>query len=496
MAKKLRKFRWSSLPHLSRQHVAVQNALLAHLPQTPFERNFKPRLREALEGFLHADLDVWLSGIEVKEGATLGVSIAEPTCATVLGLAGRSEKGILEIDLGTAQSAIDRLLGGDGTDVDQQRPLSEIEEGVFSFVLLKAMAVVHETCGSERQLGLKLEGIHGALEALQARVDMSGSFAVLTFKLFIDKAVGIMRLYLPQSLIETEFQPTWPTEGPALERLLLSYADRKELVRLLRAPLAVEVGRLDLAMNDLDGLGEDDIVLVEQTDASIIRDEADEDAPSQLTGQVKCRIGSGNHGTLMGSVTVGERGRYEVAIESIVPMGEPRAMRVLFPEREDGMEEPMAEDAGRMTRTSVDAAALAAAGREALRAQAMATPSTPSTPSTTSSKAAVDDADRTGVEHSGGYDDDDGAYVEGGDDAPTPEAASLLDDVTVAMVVELGRVMVSAADVMGLRPGQVIELSRAPGEPVDLVVDGKRIGKGELVEIDGELGVRILSLAR
>jgi len=36
----------------------------------------------------------------------------------------------------------------------------------------------------------------------------------------------------------------------------------------------------------------------------------------------------------------------------------------------------------------------------------------------------------------------------------------------------------------------------AGGEPVDLVVDGKRIGKGELVEIDGELGVRILSLAR
>jgi flagellar motor switch protein FliM len=100
-----------------------------------------------------------------------------------------------------------------------------------------------------------------------------------------------------------------------------------------------------------------------------------------------------------------------------------------------------------------------------------------------------DGADQA-AEHSDGYEEDDGA------DAPSPEAAGLLDDVTVAMVVELGRVMVSAADVMGLRAGQVIELSRAPGEPVDLVVDGKRIGKGELVEIDGELGVRILSLSR
>jgi type III secretion system YscQ/HrcQ family protein len=86
-------------------------------------------------------------------------------------------------------------------------------------------------------------------------------------------------------------------------------------------------------------------------------------------------------------------------------------------------------------------------------------------------------------------DDDNGEPV-------SSSAAALLDDVTVAMVVELGRVTVSAADVVGLRAGQVIELSRQPGEPVDLVVDGKRVGKGELVEIDGELGVRILSLAK
>ncbi|HEY4222587.1 MAG TPA: FliM/FliN family flagellar motor switch protein, partial [Myxococcota bacterium] len=83
-----------------------------------------------------------------------------------------------------------------------------------------------------------------------------------------------------------------------------------------------------------------------------------------------------------------------------------------------------------------------------------------------------------------------------GEDGPSPEAAGLLEDITVAMVVELGRVMVSAADVVQLRAGQVIELARAPGEPVDLVVDGKRVGKGELVEIDGELGVRILSLVK
>ena len=72
----------------------------------------------------------------------------------------------------------------------------------------------------------------------------------------------------------------------------------------------------------------------------------------------------------------------------------------------------------------------------------------------------------------------------------------MLDDVTVSMVVELGRVNVSATDILGLRAGQIIELVRSPKDPVDLVVDGKRVGQGELVEIEGELGVRILSLVK
>jgi type III secretion system YscQ/HrcQ family protein len=100
-----------------------------------------------------------------------------------------------------------------------------------------------------------------------------------------------------------------------------------------------------------------------------------------------------------------------------------------------------------------------------------------------------DTSNEDGAEHSDNPDEEDGEPV-------SSSAAALLDDVTVAMVVELGRVTVTAADVVGLRAGQVIELSRQPGEPVDLVVDGKRIGKGELVEIDGELGVRILSLVK
>ncbi|MBI4853719.1 MAG: FliM/FliN family flagellar motor switch protein [Acidobacteria bacterium] len=74
------------------------------------------------------------------------------------------------------------------------------------------------------------------------------------------------------------------------------------------------------------------------------------------------------------------------------------------------------------------------------------------------------------------------------------QSAEFIQSVPVTVVVELGRRNLTISDVTRLRIGQIIELNRTPSEPVELSVDGKIIGKGELVDVDGELGVRILRL--
>jgi flagellar motor switch/type III secretory pathway protein FliN len=48
---------------------------------------------------------------------------------------------------------------------------------------------------------------------------------------------------------------------------------------------------------------------------------------------------------------------------------------------------------------------------------------------------------------------------------------------------------------VALKVGHVFDLNRVAGEPLDLSVNGKVVARGELVEIDGNLGIRILSLA-
>ena len=68
-------------------------------------------------------------------------------------------------------------------------------------------------------------------------------------------------------------------------------------------------------------------------------------------------------------------------------------------------------------------------------------------------------------------------------------------DVPVQIVVVLGRKGISMRDLIDLRSGQVIELDRLPQEAVDLVANGKVIAKGELVEIEGKRGVRVLKIS-
>ena len=66
-----------------------------------------------------------------------------------------------------------------------------------------------------------------------------------------------------------------------------------------------------------------------------------------------------------------------------------------------------------------------------------------------------------------------------------------LHDVPVELAVEIGRTRMTLGQTLELRPGSVVSLNRLAGEPVDLLVNGKRIARGEVVVIDEEFGLRI-----
>jgi len=75
--------------------------------------------------------------------------------------------------------------------------------------------------------------------------------------------------------------------------------------------------------------------------------------------------------------------------------------------------------------------------------------------------------------------------------ASAPGDLGRLQDVTVELSVEVGRTRMTLGQALSLGPGSVVALSRSAREPVDLLVNGKQVARGEVVVIDDDFGLRI-----
>jgi len=76
-----------------------------------------------------------------------------------------------------------------------------------------------------------------------------------------------------------------------------------------------------------------------------------------------------------------------------------------------------------------------------------------------------------------------------------PGELERLTDVTVEVSVEIGRTTMTLGEALALGPGSVVGLHRMAGEPVDLLVNGRVIARGEVVVIDEEFGLRVTDVA-
>ena len=80
--------------------------------------------------------------------------------------------------------------------------------------------------------------------------------------------------------------------------------------------------------------------------------------------------------------------------------------------------------------------------------------------------------------------------------APSNENISLIMDVPLEVTVELGRTSKSISEILDFTPGTIIELDKIAGEPIDVLVNGKFVAKGEVVVIEESFGIRVTEIIK
>ncbi|MCL2255066.1 MAG: flagellar motor switch protein FliN, partial [Lachnospiraceae bacterium] len=79
---------------------------------------------------------------------------------------------------------------------------------------------------------------------------------------------------------------------------------------------------------------------------------------------------------------------------------------------------------------------------------------------------------------------------------PGSENIGLIMDVPLEVTVELGRCVKSISEILEFAPGTIIELDKIAGEPIDVLVNGKFVAKGEVVVIEESFGVRVTEIIK
>jgi len=68
---------------------------------------------------------------------------------------------------------------------------------------------------------------------------------------------------------------------------------------------------------------------------------------------------------------------------------------------------------------------------------------------------------------------------------------NLILDVSVTLALEVGRARMSVRELLQLAPGAIVELDRLAGEPLDVLVNGVRVARGEVVVVNEQFGIRL-----
>jgi flagellar motor switch protein FliM len=412
-------FRFSNLEKVARTQAHLASRLPWLAPPGDVGEPVCARLKQVFDSEVHFSVEA----VQVRPASELRQHLSQPGFLAVLAPGALAGRAVLEVELALAHAAVDMLLGGAGETVGL-RPLTEIEEGVMSFVVLEALKAVAPSLeqGLPR---LRLESVARGADEVASKLGEEGHLVTLHFNAVLGSHAGMVRLVVPASVLEAAV----PAKDSERRRAKLRADLQAHVGRLsaVRTWLRAEIGHAEILRRDLASLRVKDVVLLDALTARPDRGEG---------GTVRLRVGAGRVGRLDAELVL-EDDQFKARIEALV-LGGPVLQSV-------GAAEAQGEEDEEYTNPELEMPPEAQGGAD------------------------VDDVNK-------------------------PEGSDLLGDVPLQIAVELARVPVSAEEIVALRPGQVIELNRSPGEPVELSVNGKVVARGELVEVEGHLGVRVLSL--
>ena len=239
--------------------------LLDFLPASGARESFHLAIRKTLQQYL-SDVRYYLAAIEPVTFPDFFTALPNPCCVGVLGMEPFKQKAFVELDPLLGNLVIDKLLGGKGEEWGELRPLTETEQGVIEFLLLKLLHQIHKLSGENAKLHFRLEQM--TLEPAKLKIFQKEKDSLICLKIHVAllNQSGFFKIYLPTPWILEGFLKDLPEDRDS--RLHQILKENLKHFEALPLELSGSLGEATLTCGDLKNLETGDVVLFDESGVS------------------------------------------------------------------------------------------------------------------------------------------------------------------------------------------------------------------------------------
>ena len=224
--------------------------------------NFSRIFANSLSANLRAPVEVQIESIDQVTYEEVINSLANPTGLYVFEVEPQERKAFMEITLPLVFSIIDRLFGGTGKPLEENREMTTIEKAVITNVMTRGFEDLIEVWKPFYALTIEIKSIEGNPKFVQISFP-NDLVLFVTLKVIIDKGYGLLSICYPYLLLEPMLfkisSPEWLFGGkdktsPQSQSLFTREIEKTVL------PIKSELGRTAITVSDLLNLEEGDVI--------------------------------------------------------------------------------------------------------------------------------------------------------------------------------------------------------------------------------------------
>ncbi len=308
-----KKYALSDLPKMTALQAKMTNTLVACMAPSITPSQLHVALNSEISEILRVESSLALDDMQIISHDVMSHTFAAPDCFIAVAAPPKAGFCFVSIQTSLAKEMIYRALGSDQAPGASQDAISDVEKGILTFVVLKALRTIQEKMGDMAPGQLQVVAVRDSFDGVQSYVQPL-PYALLGIQVAYGSTRSYLRLLLPQGFFWGDKRVLQKNEDTQRKNAIARVAS-------VEVPILVQLGRVMLAPDDLKALEKDDIIVLEKGDIQL--------KEQGIVGKVKCQVGIQEYGSFTGRLLLAKSGHYAVQVGDVSTAAAPEQNSLL-----------------------------------------------------------------------------------------------------------------------------------------------------------------------